>query len=114
MAWHIGVSLALLLASGCGHSSSPAMRDGAHAWDARRASTSIHITDQPGAVIDATAPPPPPGTAPARSTFMSATCSGDAVGCSEAGQHLRASHSLSEFLERLADADFVVAESGTH
>lgn len=109
-----GALLSFLAAVACGHASEFAQAadtSAPHAWDARRGETVIHITNQPGAIIDTTAPPPPPGTPQMTSAFLSASCGGEALVCSEAGRILRASHSLREFLEGLDDADFSIVAS---
>lgn len=78
-------------------------------WEAKRGPASLSITNQPGIVVDTNAPPPPPGNPPAQHPFLGASCSGDALGCSEAGTLLRASTSTADFLDRLRKAGFQVA-----
>lgn len=68
----------------------------------------ITISDQPGPVVDTTAPPPPPGYPAPTNPYLSATCGGDAVGCSEAGTLLRAARSARELADSLRKAGFAV------
>lgn len=63
----------------------------------------LDISSIPGFVIDTNAPPPPPNRPrPPRHPFLSASCGGDVMLCVRAGELLRASTSLDEFLAKLA------------
>jgi hypothetical protein len=63
----------------------------------------LDIRDEPGLIIDTTAPPPPPvpGWVPPRHPFLTASCGGDPLLCSRAGTLLRESQSTDEFLDQL-------------
>jgi hypothetical protein len=71
----------------------------------------LTLSSTPGVLIDGNAPPPPPGQPPARHPFLSGACSGDAPSCSQAGELLRASSSLDDFLNRLRANGFDVQET---
>lgn len=77
-------------------------------FEITRGQTRLAIVDQPGVLIDDNAPPPPPGTGPSSHPFLSGSCGGDPVGCSEARALLEASHSTDEFIAKLAGAGFAV------
>lgn len=69
----------------------------------------LEVDDGPGFLMDGNAPPPPPGSAPARHPFVAARCFGGSPAlCSKARDLLLASKSYAEFLGRLRDAGFVV------
>ena len=70
----------------------------------------LDISDTPGLIVDAHAPPPLPGQVPPKHPFLSASCFGDVMLCSQAGTLLRASKSLDEFLAKLAAEGFRVEE----
>ncbi len=73
-----------------------------------RGQTRLAIVDQPGALIDESAPPPPPGTQLAPHPFLSGSCGGDPLGCSEARALLEGSRSTDEFVAKLTNAGFTV------
>ena len=73
----------------------------------------IEISNRPGPIVDSTAPPPPPsdaGPIPPH-PFLTAGCGGDPLLCSRAGELLRASRSLDEFLAALAAEGWRVEET---
>ena len=70
----------------------------------------LEISDTPGFLVDSTAPPPPPGVDPARHPFLTAGCGGDPLLCSRAGNLLRESTTLPEFLDRLGAEGWRVEE----
>jgi hypothetical protein len=72
----------------------------------------LEISDTPGIIVDTNAPPPPPGVEPARHPFLTAACGGDALLCSRAGNLLRESTSLPEFLGKLQGEGWRVEEVG--
>lgn len=69
----------------------------------------LDAEDTPGVLIDGNAPPPPPGVAPAKHPFLTASCYGGRPDlCSTARDLLLASKSWDEFVGRLRAAGFVV------
>ena len=70
----------------------------------------LELSDTPGPLVDATAPPPPPGEAIAPHPFLSGSCAGDPLICSQAGEILRASPSLEAFLEALRASGWQIEE----
>ena len=73
--------------------------------------TVLEISDTPGFLVDSNAPPPPPGVTPRPHPFLSGGCApGTGVACTRAGNELRASRSLDEFLGRLRDSGFSVQQ----
>lgn len=69
----------------------------------------LDAEDTPGFLVDANAPPPPPGSAPAKHPFLTATCHGGRPElCSKARDLLVVSKSWEEFVTRLRAAGFVV------
>ena len=80
----------------------------AHHFTAKKGAVVITIGDQPGAIVDSTAPPPPPGHPAPTNPYVSATCAGDALGCSEAGTLLRGTRSAQQFVDALRKAGFEV------
>lgn len=68
----------------------------------------LRMRDEPGFLIDANAPPPPPGSPPAKHPFLTATCVGPIPTCSRLGELVRGAPSWDELLRRLAAAGFVV------
>jgi hypothetical protein len=78
------------------------------AWDIERGSLRMHIVDKPGMLVDGNAPPPAPGQPLAPHPFLSGSCTGDVMGCVEAGNILRDSKSTDDFISRLARAGFTV------
>lgn len=78
-------------------------------FTAKKGDVVITLSDKPGLVVDATAPPPPPGYPPPTNPYFSATCGGDALGCSEAGALLRAARSAREFVDSLRKNGFTVS-----
>jgi hypothetical protein len=69
----------------------------------------LEITEGAGILVDTNAPPPPPGSSPARHPFLGAACGGGKPAtCSEARNLLLASRSYDEFLEKLRSAGFTV------
>ena len=77
-------------------------------FTAKKGDVVITISAEPGLVVDSTAPPPPPGYPAPTNPYLSATCGGDALGCSEAGTLLRAARSAREFADSLRKNGFVV------
>lgn len=77
-------------------------------WNIERGALRMHIVDRPGHLVDGNAPPPPPGQPLAPHPFLSGSCSADPLGCSEAGNLLRASTSTDDFIARLTKAGFTV------
>lgn len=72
---------------------------------------SLRLVGAPGPLISLSAPPPPPGSAPAWHPFATATfLRADNEG--ELGELLRGSANLSEYLDALAAAGFVIQKSG--
>ena len=73
----------------------------------------IEISDRPGPIVDSTAAPPLPSPAgpPPPHPFPTAGCGGDPLLCSRAGELLRASRSLEEFLAALAAEGWRVEET---
>jgi hypothetical protein len=78
------------------------------AFDAEKDPVKIHVIDTPGQLTDSTAPPPLPGQKPATNPFLTASCFGDPLGCSKAGDILSQSTSTDDFLARLTKAGFTV------
>ncbi len=73
----------------------------------------LRITEGPGVLIDSNAPPPPPGTQPARHPFVGASCGGGQPAlCSQARDLLNEATSYDDFLKKLKSAGFTVAPSG--
>ena len=70
-------------------------------FTAQKGSVVITVSSQPGPIVDTTAPPPPPGSPAPSSPYLSASCAGDALGCSEAGTLLRAARSAQDFVDAL-------------
>ncbi|MBI5490931.1 MAG: hypothetical protein HY905_26600 [Deltaproteobacteria bacterium] len=70
----------------------------------------LEISNVPGVLMDTSAPPPPPGSTPSMHPFLSAACGGDPLACSRAGDLLRASSSLDEFLDSLRNNGYRVEE----
>ncbi len=69
----------------------------------------LDAEDTPGFLIDSNAPPPPPGSAPAKHPFLTASCYGGKPElCSKARDLLLVSKSWEEFVGRLRAAGFVV------
>lgn len=67
----------------------------------------LDAENAPGVLIDANAPPPPPGSAPAKHPFVTATCYGGKPQlCSKARELLLASKSWEEFVGSLRAAGF--------
>lgn len=87
----------------------PSEETSPRAAQASRGGTVVTLTDTPGALVDGNAPPPPPGTAPSRHTALTASCSGDPLGCSEAGAAVRAATSFDDALDRLEALGFDIA-----
>lgn len=81
---------------------------GGQRFTAKKGSVVITLSDQPGPVVDTTAPPPPPGYPAPTNPYFSATCGGDALGCSEAGTLLRAARSARELADSLRRNGFTV------
>jgi hypothetical protein len=77
-------------------------------FTAKKGAVVITISNQPGAIVDSTAPPPPPGSPVPPNPYLSATCAGDALGCSEAGTLLRGTRSAQEFVNALRKVGFEV------
>lgn len=77
-------------------------------FTAKKGAVVITLSDQPGPVVDTTAPPPPPGYPAPTNPYLSATCGGDALGCSEAGALLRAARSARELADSLRKNGFTV------
>lgn len=87
----------------------PSEESSPRAAQASRGSTVVTLTDTPGPLVDGNAPPPPPGSAPSRHAAVTASCSGDALGCSEAGVAVRAATSFDDALDRLEALGFDIA-----
>ena len=102
----------LAIAAGCAGGQSGAENvDGVRRWRVWVGDRPLlEISDRPGHIIDTSAPPPPPGSTPATHPFLTAACGGDPMLCSRAGQILRESESLEEFLEALEDEGWRVEE----
>ena len=62
----------------------------------------------PGPLVDAHAPPPPPGSTPATHPALSGSCGGDPVGCSEAGTAVRAAATFDDAVAALRKLGFDV------
>ncbi len=88
-------------------SSTPTSTTPRHAR-ATRGAAIVEITDTPGFLIDGNAPPPPPGTPPARHVALTANCRGDIAGCSESGTIVRAATSFDAAVEGLRGIGFEV------
>ncbi len=69
----------------------------------------LDAEDTPGFLVDSNAPPPPPGSPPAKHPFLTASCYGGKPElCSKARDLLLASKSWEDFVGRLRGAGFVV------
>lgn len=77
-------------------------------FTAKKGPVVITISDQPGPIVDSTAPPPPPGYPAPSNPYLSASCAGDALGCSEAGNLLRGARSARGFIDALRKSGFEI------
>jgi hypothetical protein len=75
---------------------------------AARGATVVELSSTPGMLVDAHAPPPPPGSTPATHPALSGSCAGDPVGCSEAGTAVRAAATFDDAVAALRKLGFDV------
>jgi hypothetical protein len=80
----------------------------AEVFVATKGATRLRVVNTPGMLVDENAAPPPPGQTPEPHAFLSGSCGGDPLGCSEAQQLLASATSTSDFLERLRSAGYDV------
>ncbi|MCA9579266.1 MAG: hypothetical protein KC668_27750, partial [Myxococcales bacterium] len=77
--------------------------------EARRGSAVVSLDEGSGYLIDANAPPPPPGQAPAPHVSLHGSCAGgDIPACSEAGTVVRAARTLEDVRTGLEARGFAV------
>ena len=70
--------------------------------------TTVRLTDAPGALVDTSAPPPAPGAAPSHHSAVHGSCEGDALDCSAAGEVVRAAPTFDAAVEGLRSLGYTV------
>lgn len=68
----------------------------------------VELDEGTGFLVDATAPPPPPGATPGSHPTLHGSCGGDPLGCSEAGTVVRRARTLDEVRAGLEGLGFTV------
>ncbi len=75
---------------------------------ATRGRARVELEEGTGFLVDATAPPPPPGTPPGSHPTLHGSCGGDPLSCSEAGTVVRRARTLDEARAGLEGLGFAV------
>lgn len=76
---------------------------------ATRGAARVELEEGAGILVDVNAPPPPPGSTPARHASLHGHCGGDPTGCSEAGGIVRRATTLDEVRTGLEARGFTVS-----
>lgn len=75
---------------------------------ATRGHARVELEEGTGFLVDATAPPPPPGSTPGTHPTLHGSCGGDPLGCSQAGNVVRPARTLEEVGSGLEELGFTV------
>jgi hypothetical protein len=73
-----------------------------------REGTTVELGSEPGPLVDGNSPPPLPGSTPYVHAALHGRCDGDPMGCSQAGDVVRAARSFDEAITGLRAIGFEV------